>query len=66
MPDPEACPSDDASDFPNATDEEASPNQYKKTRRDDDDDEKANESEGSSDECINPEAIDRDAALTID
>ncbi len=36
--DSEACPSDDARNDPNATDEEATPSQYKKTRRDDDDD----------------------------
>jgi hypothetical protein len=67
VPDSASCPSDDARDDQNATDEEAIPSQYKKSRHDDDDDaEKANESEGSSDECIDQEAIDRDAALRID
>jgi hypothetical protein len=48
VPDSEGCPSDDARNDPNATDEEVTPSQYIKARRDDDDDgEKVNESEGS-------------------
>jgi hypothetical protein len=77
VPDSEACSSDDARNSPNATDDEATPSQYKKTRRDDDDDEekanesdddpdKAIESEGLSEEYIDPATIDCDAALKID
>ncbi len=77
VPDSVGCPSDDARCEPNATDEEATPSQYKKSRRDDDaDDDKANESDDDPDkandsEClsdlyIDPETIDRDSALKID
>jgi hypothetical protein len=70
VPDSEPCPSDDARNDPNATDEEATPSQYKKTRCDyDDDEEKANESEEASDESTYQEiiqSIDRDAALKFD
>ncbi len=49
VPDSDPCPSDDARDSPNATDDEATPSQYKKTRRDnDDDEEKAKESDSEA------------------
>jgi hypothetical protein len=70
---------DDGRNSSNATDDEATPSQCKKTRRDDDDDEEkvnesedvaetANESEGliNYDAGVHAEAIDRDAALKID
>jgi hypothetical protein len=70
VPDSASCPSDDARNSPNATDDEATLSQYKQTRRDDDDnDGKASQSEESSDECIDLErikSIDRDAALKFD
>jgi hypothetical protein len=68
VPDSEGCPSDDARNDQNATDEEVTPSQYKMLRRDDDDDdEKANESEGSSEEYQEKmKLIDRDAALQFD
>ncbi len=67
VPDSEAYPSDDKHGDMNATDDEVTPSQYKKLRRDDDDDyEQANDSEGSSNECMDQEAIDRDGALKID
>jgi hypothetical protein len=49
VPDSDPCPNDDVRDSPNATDDEATPSQYKKTRRDDDDDEeKAKESDSEA------------------
>jgi hypothetical protein len=68
--DSDACPSDNQHDGPNATNEDASPSQYKKPQRDDDDNgEKANDSESSSDDCINQDmitSIDREAALKVE
>ncbi len=67
VPDSEACPSDDEHDGRNATDEDASPSQYKKSRRDDDDNddgEHANDSEGSSHDCADQDrmkSIDRES-----
>jgi hypothetical protein len=68
--DSDACPSDDKHDGPNATDEDASPSQYKTSRCDDDDNgEEANDSESLSNACIDQDwlsSTDREAALKID
>ncbi len=72
MADSEACPSDDGHDDRNETDEDASPSQCKKSRCDDEDDddgEQANDSESSSDDCVDKErmnSIHRNAVLKID
>ena len=59
VPYSEACPSDDARNSPNATDEEATPSQYKKTQRDDEDDADeygdANDDEENEDDDSMPE-----------
>jgi hypothetical protein len=70
VPDSEASPSDNEHVDQNATDEDATPSQYKKSQCDGDDDgEHANDSESSSDDCIDQErmkSIDRDAAMKVD
>jgi hypothetical protein len=67
VPDSASGRSDDEHVDRNATDEKVIPSKYKKLRRDADG-ESANDSESSSDDCIDQErmTIDRDAAMKFD
>jgi hypothetical protein len=69
VPDSEACSSDENHDGPKATDDDASPSLYKKSRcNDDDNGEQANDYEGSSDASIDHDRMNsngQEAALKV-